>query len=509
MDYPIMGKERCPMAVPKEIREVERPVNTVVEARVNKNGIPRYIVRERNGINYSNGHSRPKNGAVIGYIIDGKFVEKPSSGPIEPEERSMTTWAVERLILDLTKDVIDDLRMVYDEKDSEMGYSMAILKVRNPDLKNSRMNRDYSESILSEIFVNMPMSKNSVSEFLKTIGSAGLRMGEFIKARCSRLPAGAMLAVDGTLLTDNSIVNNLSAVSRKTRVRGNKEISLIYAYDIERGEPVCFSVYPGNMLDSKAYADFIRANNLQNALLIGDKAFSKNAASKEFKERPDLHYLLPVRKDAKIIRELRLHDYNGVLKTEPGVSYCVVNDTEHNIHYYAFRDAERAAEEERAYLEDRRKKGKSIDPIEIKRLRDTWGTIIYQSDMDMRPEDAYRAYSLRWTIELMFRLYKEIEEFDDTGVQSDASVIGEHFINFLSTIMTSRLMNRFLEVGLLEKMTFGEIMEILRRGLKFKDESGNWIFRAQTDKEKEVLRALDLMPKLPPKRGPGRPRKKP
>lgn len=83
----------------------------------------------------------------------------------------------------------------------------------------------------------------------------------------------------------------------------------------------------------------------------------------------------------------------------------------------------------------------------------------------------------------MFRLYWENGEFDGTGVQSDASVLGEHFINFPSTIMTSRLMDRFFELGFLGKMTSGEVMGILRRGFIFKDGFGNWIFRAQTDKE--------------------------
>lgn len=77
-------------------------------------------------------------------------------------------------------------------------------------------------------------------------------------------------------------------------------------------------------------------------------------------------------------------------------------------------------------------------------------------------------------------------------------------MNFVSTIISSRLMGLFLRKGLLERRTFGEVMDALKRSLKFKNENGDYVFRAQTDKEKEVLRTLDLMPKLPPKRGPGR-----
>lgn len=61
------------------------------------------------------------------------------------------------------------------------------------------------------------------------------------------------------------------------------------------------------------------------------------------------------------------------------------------------------------------------------------------------------------------------------------------------------------------KMRFGnfDFCNDPNRGLKFRNDGGEWVFRAQTEKEKEVLRALDLMPQLPPKRGPGRPRKNP
>lgn len=196
------------------------------------------------------------------------------------------------------------------------------------------------------------------------------------------------------------------------------------------------------------------------------------------------------------------------MKTYSGVTYRIAEDDD-GTYYYSFRDADRAASEELAYLEQKRKSGKKVLPEELQKLRRQWGTIIYHGDVELTAEQAYDTYRQRWLLEMMFDLYKNIEEFDDTRVQSDYSVIAEHFVNFISTILSSRLMSRFDEAGLLEKRTYGEVLDTLRRSLKFRNEDGEWIYRAQTDKEKEILRALDLMPKLPPKRGPGRPRKNP
>ena len=504
MDY----RKMISMAVPEDIRRVERPINTVVEARTNKDGITTYFVRERNGFTYSDGRSRPRNGGVIGFIINGKYVPKAEGTLPSPKEVDLITWAVEQLLMPMGEDILDDLRKCYPEKEAEMLLTMAILRIRHPELRNSRMKRDYRESTLSGIFPNLPMSKNGVCDFLQEVGSHGVAIQRFMNHRSSRLPTGTKLAVDGTLVTDNSCVNNLSAVSRKTRIRGNREVSILYAYDVSRGEPVCYSVYPGNLLDSKAYAQFIELHDLHNAMLVGDKAFTCQAAKKQFQSERGLNFLYPVRRNCKAIEKLKLDTQDKVLKTYPGVTYRIAEDDD-GTYYYSFRDADRAASEELAFLEQKRKSGKQISSEDLEKLRRQWGTIIYHGDVELTAEQAYDTYRQRWLLEMMFDLYKNIEDFDDTRVQSDYSVIAEHFVNFISTILSNRLMSRFDEAGLLEKRTYGEVLDTLRRSLKFRNEEGEWIYRAQTDKEKEILRALDLMPKLPPKRGPGRPRKNP
>ena len=54
------------MGVPKYIREVPRPTNTIVIDN-GKDGPTRYAVRERSGVQYvSGGNPQPKNGKVVG-----------------------------------------------------------------------------------------------------------------------------------------------------------------------------------------------------------------------------------------------------------------------------------------------------------------------------------------------------------------------------------------------------------------------------------------------------------
>lgn len=53
------------------------------------------------------------------------------------------------------------------------------------------------------------------------------------------------------------------------------------------------------------------------------------------------------------------------------------------------------------------------------------------------------------------------ECLDRTGVQGDFTVIGAEFVNFLSTVATCRIVRKARQVGLLDKMTYGDFMDDL------------------------------------------------
>ena len=192
-------------------------------------------------------------------------------------------------------------------------------------------------------------------------------------------------------------------------------------------------------------------------MLVGDKAFTAEVARKEFSD-PDrkLHYLFPIRRNSEAIARLHLYGYDSVLKTYDGVMYVRKYDEKNRTWFYSFREPARAALEETDYLYKVRKSKKGLAPDELAKTMKRSGTIIYRSDLEMDAEEAYAAYRQRWMIEEMFHLYKQVEEFDETRVQMDASVHGSYFVSFLSTIMTCRLITRLDSAGVLEKMTFSD-----------------------------------------------------
>ena len=125
------------MAVPEEIRAVERPVNTIVEDR-GKDGPFRYAVRERSGVHYvRGGNPMPRNGHVIGHIIDGKFV--PEKEKTVQKGADSLSYGSSRLIKDLSSDILSDLLAAYRTDDAEHILVIAAMRIIKPEIRLMKM----------------------------------------------------------------------------------------------------------------------------------------------------------------------------------------------------------------------------------------------------------------------------------------------------------------------------------------------------------------------------------
>ena len=84
------------MAVPAEIRAVPRPVNTIVDDS-GTNSPKRYAVRQRASSKYiPGGNPQPKNGKVIGHIIDYKYVPLTDSTASDGPDPRRIFWTGRR-----------------------------------------------------------------------------------------------------------------------------------------------------------------------------------------------------------------------------------------------------------------------------------------------------------------------------------------------------------------------------------------------------------------------------
>lgn len=446
------------MAVPAYIRNVPRPVNTVV-ADNGKDGPHRFAVRERSGTKYiQHGNPQPKNGRVIGHIFDGRFVPlheaTASSGP------DMLSYGAAAFAYSLSSDILSDLMDIYPIKDACTIMAIAMLRVIRPSITAERMTTHYRRTFVCHYYPGLALSANTICSFQQKIGQDGKRRREFYQKRASSVMEDHHIAIDGTLKQDSSTVNDLSAFSYKARTKGCREVSVLYAYDIEEMEPVCAEVFPGNSIDAGSYAAFIRNNDIRQGIIVSDKGFPPSQIKKELEERPALHFLTPIRRnDVRIVNNDML-SFEGVLS---GIDDHVVykkQQIQGGRYLYAYRSSRKAAAEEAAYL-SRRKKQKDFQSAKYEKKRSTFGVIVFESDKDLDPRIAYMCYEDRWLLELVFKQYKSDECLDRTGMQGDFSLLGSEFINFVSTVLTSRMLRKARQAGLLEKMSYGQLLEDL------------------------------------------------
>jgi len=500
------------MKVPEEIRNVKRPVNTFV-CDSGKNTTKRYAVRARAGSVYKNGRSRPINGNIIGHIIDGKYV--PLGAQIENKEPEVRSYGFAAFVKSLSNDILDDLLKVYDANDAYRIMAMAAIRVIKPGISNSRMESEYLRTFVGVYYPGVHLSKNTISTFLRNLGTDMEKQRMFYQLRLKSVMESHHIIIDGTLKTDNSTVNDLSNFSYKSRIKGTKDISLIYAYDVELKEPLCASVYPGNNLDASVYRAFIERNNIEKGMIITDKGFPPSKIKDTLSKRKNLHFLTPLKRNDTRIEKNNMLEFEEIIHGKLGRILCKKRQIQGGNYLYAFKDIMKISLENDACVERMEKNG-CFDFKKYSMKDAHSGVIVFESDKDLDLETVYKSYEERWLIELVFNTYKNEEDLNTTRVQTDLSIFGSEFINLISTIITSRMISKLRDVKLLEKHSFGEIRDDLnsvRRKVKSdsnpKRYDSGWECPLEyAMDEMELLGLCEGIPKDEPKKK-GRPRKYP
>jgi len=499
------------MSVPEGIRAVERPVNTIVEDS-GREGAKRYSVRERSAIKYvRGGNPQPRNGKVVGHIVEGRFVPTAEKVVLQPDCRS---YGASALVHSVSGDIFDDLSKVYPIDVASQLIAVASLKVLRPSIAPNRYSTHYERTFVSTYHPGVALSKNTVLGLFKAVGTDSRKRRDFYSLRIARVAEDHHIAIDGTLKQDNSGVNDLSAFSYKAKTKGCKDVSVLYAFDIESLEPICAEVFPGNFIDASSFLGFVRDNNINEGILVADKGLPIGKIDAHLRENPKLHYISPMKRDDK---RIKAHGLLGFDEVVVGTDKNVVGKkvmVSPGRYLYSFKDSCLAGQEECGIIRNA-KKHSNLNPEKYAKGRETYGVIVFESDLDLTLGQVYRNYEDRWLLELLFSQYKGDLELDKTNVQSDYSIMGAEFVNFIATLMTARIVKKLGGVGLLDKLAYKDVMDDLASAWRYTDASkcetpqANdrfWIHTTNVVKDMLVLLGLAETDKKTPKKR-GRPKK--
>ena len=151
----------------------------------------------------------------------------------------------------------------------------------------------------------------------------GAKRRDFYIRRMDAVASDHHIVIDSTLKQDTSIVNDLSAYSHKARIKVCADVSVLYAYDLEKKEPICAEVFPCKFIDATSYPAFIEHNNITRGIIVADKGFPPSKIAHQLEMHPGLHFLTPIRRNDSRIAANGMLSWQGVLRgIDRRVAYC-------------------------------------------------------------------------------------------------------------------------------------------------------------------------------------------
>lgn len=473
------------MAIPKEILEIERPKGTVVKF---VNG--HYYVVKRTST-YVNGRRVPKDLGTIGKIIDGKYVERDNI--ILKKQVDIKDYGDVVICNNMGKKILEALEAVFDPKDAIKIYVIALLRAVYGDVTARDLAYRYKTSYVSELYKDVALSESRISPFLESIGQSYLKIVEFMRNDFDATKANTVL-IDGTLKNNNSSTT-FSQWSRKGKVKNSEDMSILYAYDVERKEPVASKPFPGNMLDSTAFLDFFNDIDLTKCLIILDKGFWNEKDINAIKARNDVSYLIPTKRNASQLKELKLTEqYSGILEiADKNVQWKKVEND--GTFYYSFKDIKLARDEASTYIKKMKKKGQ-FDYEKYAAKENSFGTIVFESNTDMDPKDIYLAYMERWEIEVMFKFFKSIVDLPPGRVHNDYRTYAIEFINLIAIKIACRTKSFISSKEKLDKYSYIQIMNYLSsiKSVRTYEDRNKWRTTTPLKYVEEIATELDVLP---------------
>lgn len=433
------------MPIPADILAVERPTNT----KVKKSG-DRYLVIKRT-CKRINGKNIPVDLGTIGEIVDGKYVEIRKTPKRKNNLIDIKDYGVFKLFNDTCFSLFKDLSKTFEINTAKRIYVISLLRAIDKDIRNRDISFSYETSFASEAFPGLSLSENTISSFLMKMGMEYRYIQKFIEERVKMFEDKTQV-IDGTLIDNNSTVNDFSEFSRKAKTKGSKDLTLVYSYDIESKEPVAMKTYQGNMLDSTSINDFLSSYDIKKQLIVLDKGFYTKKNIESFKGKNELSFIIPLKNSSKLIAEKDVYkNISYHLKGyEDGFVLYNKFKVDDKTFLYAYRNLKNEYEQKMSYISYNEKK-EEFDGEKYLNKNSEFGAIVFESNKELDPLEVYEAYMKRWEIETMFQMMKDIVDLDTVNVHNDYSVIATEFINYITVIMAQKVKKKLKETILPSK----------------------------------------------------------
>jgi len=430
----------------------------------------------------------------------GKISEKdgfiPKGSTRKPKKAltpAVKEYGAGNFLLNIGNDIIGSLKRSFPDHWKQLVVLAINRLLYQAPLKNNEFL--YLESYLSEVFDDIKLDKNYLTNFMEEIGSSRDQITAFMQKYVTGMKN---IVFDATHIFSSSKSCKLSNVGYNSKKDFDPQINLIYMFSLDQQIPVYYRIFPGNISGMKALKLSIEESGIANALVVGDKGFASEENFAHL-ESQNLSYIFPLKRGSSYISydRLKVREYDKAFdghfmyQGRP-IFYYTINHPAIKRKSCVFYDHKLAKDEEASYLRriEEQKEGYDIEGYKLKQL--SFGTLsMITNKLAEEPSDIYVQYKHRMEIETLFDSYKNLLEADSSYMHSDSAFEAWSFINHISIMLYYKLFSLIKEKNKTNNLSPKDLLLRLSKVAKIKI-NNKWYLSEINAKSVKLFHELDI-----------------
>ncbi len=411
--------------------------------------------------------------------------QKPQTTPKTPP--TVKEYGATHTLNQLGQDILTNLQKNFTQQQANQIFTIATLRVIQPN-PFKRIHNQYQTSYLSELYPNLQLTKNHLTQFLKTLGTNRNAILDFMKPYIGQ---NQHILFDGTNLHSKSQKLPHNRKGYNSEENFEPQINLLYAFAVKNKMPAYYRILPGNIRDVAAFKLSIAEANLCDAVIIGDKGFGSEDNFVMLAEA-GLYYVVPLKRNSS------LFDANRLKSGDKAVfdGYFLFNGRP--IWFYklekgvvVFLDEVLKCEEEKIYLGNLERKLEGYSLEGFLEVQFKFGCLVLRSNVSVGARELYELYKSRGEIELLFDFLKNLLGQDRSYMSDQYSLEAWAFINHVSLLLVYRVYDLLRGEGLLGRFSVADFLAYLKYVFKVKI-NDQWCLSEVTQKTNDLLDTLNL-----------------
>jgi hypothetical protein len=430
---------------------------------------------------------RHKNGHYYIYKVEGyydKVAKKPKSRSLGcmgqiyedvgfvpstkntcPDEFITKEYGATKIITSASEKLFGVLRECFPSEFMRI-YVLAVLKLLG-NLSAKDIDVAYEKSAISVMFPKLPLSRNTLSNFLCGLSQQRVGMMRFMReyAGCKN----SSIIFDGSSFIGNSHCNPFCEKGYSPGNIGKSQIRLIYAYDRINRLPVYFRVAPGSTSDKAIFEIVLDEIGGRGHVIILDKGFFSGKNIKAMLE-VGAGFIIPLQKNTvEIAPEYKKFSayeiaVRNVFSYHKRIIYFMelVSKKYSNCRICVYYDCERRQQLMENYFRKIQDDEGNVPEEAQKSIpgdTESFGvTILFTNIKDVPARQIYLDYKTRWAIEEMFDTHKNTLGFNMKYEAKYETQEGWAFIEFLALLMYHQINGLLVHNDMIKTYTVKDIL---------------------------------------------------